>query len=152
MRYDQITQDVVRTDDAWLNAQVCRAGALDQFATAVLKACDRALKLEPDNGIYHDSRGLVRALSGNAMGAAADFTSFIDWMQQNNLYSDQAHIKDRQTWIQERDSWISALLQGINPIDSKALHALQSERFYLFASEQCYTNGCPTPLYPPGSP
>jgi hypothetical protein len=111
--------------------------------------------LEPDNGIYHDSRGLARALSGNTIGAAADFTSFINWIQQNNLYSDQAHIKDRETWIQERNSWIRILLLGINPIDSKTLHVLQSEQFSLFASEQCYFNGyiaCPTPLHAPGSP
>lgn len=48
----------------------------------VMFACEKAVKLAPDNGIFRESRGLARALTGDYKGATPDFEAYIT--QTNN--------------------------------------------------------------------
>ncbi len=57
---------------------LCWFGSLWGYATAVLDACERAVELAPENGDYHDSRGLARALTGDYEGAIEDFEFYIE--------------------------------------------------------------------------
>jgi hypothetical protein len=59
-----------------LSDAVCWSGATGGFAREVLPACDHAVKLAPNNGNYHDSCGLARAVSGDTAGAIQDFEYF----------------------------------------------------------------------------
>lgn len=118
--YRQATRWARETDDAILNNYICWYGTLDRFAKEVLPACERAVTLEPTNGIYRDSRGLAQALTGNQTGAIADFQSFVIWAMQNTLYADTPYVAERGAWMNE-------LRAGQNPFSPKLLDALRNE-------------------------
>ena len=62
---------------------ICQAGAqTQQVSELVLATCDSAIALEPDNGLYYNSRGWVRLLLGNVEGASRDFAIFEAWSTQ----------------------------------------------------------------------
>jgi dipeptidyl aminopeptidase/acylaminoacyl peptidase len=102
--------------DTWNT--LCWNGSLAGQATAVLDACEQAVKLAPDKGYIRDSRGLARALTGNTVGAIEDFNAFIAWAQQGIGNEGQ---------IAERKVWIAALQAGRNPFDADTLKALRGE-------------------------
>src|SRR5262249_17488061 len=56
---------------------ICWRGSLDGSAARVLPVCERAVALLPERPETRDSRGLARALTGNATGAIAGFTAYI---------------------------------------------------------------------------
>jgi WD40 repeat protein len=116
----QAAQWAVETSNPIVNNYVCWYGSTDQFAKEVMPACERAVALEPDNGIYRDSEGLARALSGDTQGAIGNFKFFVTWAAENNLYQDKPYITERNTWI-------SKLQTGANPFDARTLSVLQSE-------------------------
>ena len=118
--YRQAAQGATETSNPILNNYVCWYGNLDQFAKEVMPACERAVNLEPDNGIYRDSRGVARALLGDYRGAIEDFQFFIAWAAEINLYTDKPYIAERNAWIDE-------LKTGRNPLDTKTLEALRDE-------------------------
>ncbi len=75
--YKQVTQWAVETSNPIVNNYVCWYGSTDQFVRVIMPARARAVALEPDNGIYRDSEGLARALSGDTQGAIGDFKFFV---------------------------------------------------------------------------
>jgi hypothetical protein len=102
----EVVADVIQTDSAALNNAVCLMGIITLrgwFVDEVQDACDRAVELEPENGIFHDSRGLARLLSWDYRGAIEDFTSYLSWLRDNGLY---------EQFGPEREMWIEALEQG----------------------------------------
>jgi regulator of sirC expression with transglutaminase-like and TPR domain len=78
----------------------------------VLYACENAVKLIPNHGVMHDSRGLARALTGNPKGAIEDFEAYLKWS-----------IKDDAKG--KRQKWIEALRKGENPFTQKELDSLK---------------------------
>ncbi|HZU03808.1 MAG TPA: hypothetical protein VFA10_29355, partial [Ktedonobacteraceae bacterium] len=117
--YTQATQEAMESADASLNNYVCQQGGLDQFAKVVLPACEYAVKFDPNNVDYRDSRGLGRALAGDIQGAIADFQFVVEPSHgYGSLSADQ--VKERQLWVQE-------LKSGRNPFDAKTLNALRNE-------------------------
>jgi WD40 repeat protein len=98
---------------------VCRNGSLDGFAKQVMIACDGAVELAPDDGRYHDSRGLARAFSGDRSGAAADFRAFVRWSQASYAYEPAGRM---------REAWITELEAGRDPLEGAAIPALRNER------------------------
>jgi hypothetical protein len=77
--------------------------------------------LAPDNGDIRDSRGLARALLGDAGGAIEDFEFTLVWWREptrSSLYSEQ---------IIQREAWITALKSGSNPFDPATLEKLKKE-------------------------
>ena len=95
---------------------LCWRGATNNFAEDVLAICDWAVELSPDHGGIRDSRGVARALTGDAEGALEDFKAFIEWGQGYNV-----------DW---REAWIDALEAGTDPLeifDEEMLEALRNE-------------------------
>jgi tetratricopeptide (TPR) repeat protein len=97
---------------------LCRVSSLMGSAPKGMNACEQAIKLAPDNGYLHDSRGLARALTGDYQGAIEDFKFFIEWSKQNNLY---------EQYGRKREAWIAELEAGRNPFDEATLEALRKE-------------------------
>jgi len=102
--------------DSW--NRLCRFGSLWGYASEVLDACERAVKLDPNHGEIRDSRGLARALTGDYEGAIEDFKFFVAWSEDRDSGAHNALL---------RISWIAELEDGRNPFDSAILEALRGE-------------------------
>lgn len=96
----------------------CWWGSVWNRAEAVMGVCETAVFLEPDNGWFHDSRGVARALSGDYEGAISDFAFYVNWVRENGK-SDY--------YVAEREFWIAGLQAGNNPFDAETLKRLRSE-------------------------
>lgn len=118
--YLQATEWAGQTDDARLNNDICGAGSIEQFASVVFPACERAVELEPNDGDYIDTRGLARAMKGDFPEAIDDFQYFINWAQKAGLYNDKPYFSERRAWIQ-------MMQQGRNPFDAKTLNSIREE-------------------------
>nr|MDJ0553734.1 hypothetical protein [Microcoleaceae cyanobacterium MO_207.B10] len=91
---------------------ICWHGSLHERAKDVMFACERAVKLVPENGNIIDSRGLARALTGDFSGAIKDFEVFIEW-------TDNAEKKA------QRQGWVDALKKAENPFTEEVLEELK---------------------------
>lgn len=101
---------------SWQN--LCFAGSLAGMAIKVIKACEQAVKLAPDNGWIHNNRGLARALTGDYQGAIEDFKFFVHWSKENDMY---------EKYGRKREAWIAELEAGRNPFDKATLEELRKE-------------------------
>jgi WD40 repeat protein len=99
-------------------AAFCRAGGLSNALDEVRDACDRAVKLAPDDGRTHDSRGLVRARADDFRGAIDDFQAYIAWAHQNG--EDARRVTRRETWVHELEA-------GRNPFRPEVIQELRSD-------------------------
>ena len=97
---------------------ICWEGSLTGAAGAVLPACERGVALAPEVGMIRDSRGLARALTGDAQGAIEDFEFAVQWAKQGN---------EGEVFIQSRQAWLTALKAGKNPFDATTLEQLRNE-------------------------
>lgn len=95
--------------DSW--ERLCWYGSLHRHAADVMFACEKAVRLAPDNGYIRDSRGLARALTGNTQGAIEDFEAFI------------AQTDDKEQKSQ-RQRWVEDLRAGKNPFTDEELKKL----------------------------
>nr|MDZ8022707.1 tetratricopeptide repeat protein [Nostoc sp. SerVER01] len=86
--------------DSWNT--LCRQGSLQKYAKDVMFACEKAVAFNPEYGLYRESRGLARALTGNIQGAIEDFETYI------------AKTDDTQEKSQ-RQRWVKALRAGKDP-------------------------------------
>ena len=98
--------------------QVCWWGSLTGFASTVLNACDKAVRISTQHPQILDSRGLARALTGDAVGAIEDFTAYVEWSKKNGLY---------EPYGKKREAWIAVLKRGENPFDEATLAELWEE-------------------------
>ncbi|MDJ0706536.1 MAG: hypothetical protein QNJ46_24970, partial [Leptolyngbyaceae cyanobacterium MO_188.B28] len=92
---------------------LCWYGSLQGYASDVMFACEKAVKLDPNNGSIIDSRGLARAITGNTQGAIDDFQTFINWTVNPSKKA-------------LRQTWIKALEQGENPFTEEVLERLRN--------------------------
>ncbi len=86
-------------------------------AADVLYAGEKAVELEPDNGMYLDTHGLARALTGNVTGAIEDFQAVLD----------SGYFDNRESLKQKRQRWLEALRAGENPFTPEEMEALRRE-------------------------
>jgi hypothetical protein len=99
-------------------------GSLYESAQKVVFAAEKAIQLEPDELTYRDTRGLVRARSGNRNGAIEDFEAYI----AGDSISEES--------MQLRREWVESLQGGrdpftpdvLNKLKRKTLESLQSKR------------------------
>jgi WD40 repeat protein len=98
--------------------QLCWLGSLSGQATAVMKACQQAVSLNPEDGNIRDSRGLARALAGDTKGAIEDFSFFVEWTKKTGK---QADLRE------QREQWATALKAGKNPFDAETLKKLREQ-------------------------
>jgi WD40 repeat protein len=94
-------------------------GATDNMAVSVATAGETAVRTQPGNGEYRDTRALIRALTGNFKGAIADYDFYLQWASQMED-PPAAKIKKRQTWEK-------ALKSGSNPFNEALLSSLRDE-------------------------
>ncbi|MBD1867251.1 hypothetical protein H6F95_08050 [Cyanobacteria bacterium FACHB-471] len=87
--------------DSWNS--LCWNGSLYGHAAEVLDACERAVALSPESESILDSRGLARALTGDAQGAIEDFRVFVRWADSSG---DEELKIQRQRWIKVLENWL----------------------------------------------
>ena len=91
---------------------------LKKSTTAVIDACDQAVRLAPEEGVFRDSRGLARALAGDVRGAIEDFKFYVATLKQTDQY---------ERYGPKREIWITELEAGRNPFDRETLQELAAE-------------------------
>jgi hypothetical protein len=91
---------------------LCWFGSLWGDARDVMKACEQAVMLAPEDYGIRDSRGLARALTGNIDGAIADFQAFVDLTPNMEKKS-------------RRQRWIDTLRAGKNPFTPEEIETLR---------------------------
>jgi tetratricopeptide (TPR) repeat protein len=92
--------------------ELCFLGSLNNQAQDVMFACEKAVKLDPNDINTHLVRGFARALTGDYQGAIDDFQVLVDT------------TKDEET----KDTWegvIEILKKGVNPWTSESLEELK---------------------------
>jgi hypothetical protein len=95
---------------------LCRRGSLRGCGADVMVACERAVTLVPESGIFRLSRGLVRALTGDYAGATEEFKLGVEWLRKSDLLKPL-----RVTW----QARLVELEAGRNPFDAAPLEALR---------------------------
>ncbi|NJN45035.1 MAG: hypothetical protein HC806_10160 [Anaerolineae bacterium] len=103
---------------AWDWNDLCWLGGIYNQAELSYFACERAVELEPDNGEFHDARGISRALLGDFEGAIVDFEIFVVYAREFDFPEDMIAL---------REQWIEALQLGNNPFDEATLAFLRRE-------------------------
>jgi len=93
---------------------ICWFGSLHGHAAEVISFCENAVAIEPSDGIFRNSRGLARTLTGDIEGAIEDFQAFIDWVE-----NDEEKLRPQR--------WISVLRVGQNPFTATEIEALLEE-------------------------
>ncbi|MEI2583494.1 nSTAND1 domain-containing NTPase, partial [Scytonema sp. PRP1] len=93
---------------------LCWDGSLRRHAADVMFACEKAVRLAPNDGEIRDSRGFARALTGNTQGAIEDFEAFIA----------QTDDKERKS---QRQRWVKDLRAGKNPFTDAELKSLLNQ-------------------------
>jgi hypothetical protein len=114
--------DVRRSVPAAYWNNLCWQGALRGRANDLMFACENAIKRDPDNGAYYDSRGVARTLAENRMGAVEDFRRFIAWARSPEKADDNV-----MQYVPQRERWIAALEKGGSPLTIDELKTLQNQ-------------------------
>ena len=95
--------------------QLCWFGSLNNQAQDVMFACEKAVKLKPNDRGIRGTRGLARALTGNYQGAIEDFQALVE------------SIEDEENKA-KFEGWIETLKKGENPFTSEVLEELKNNR------------------------
>ena len=116
LMYEQAQQWVHEIGDASYHHEVCWSGSMYGFAQVVMTACYHAVESEPQNEIYHYSRGLARALTGDYAGVIEDLNFIIEQGEDEGEEDiDPEQIND----------WIAELEAGQNPFTEELLERLR---------------------------
>ncbi len=113
---DEHVSELMIPDESWNN--LCWYGSLWGWAEDVMFACETAVKMDPEQGAYRDSRGLACALTGDLAGAIEDFYAYVLWQKEN---------ENNQEVIDLRQGWIDDLEAGEQLFDAVLLERLRNE-------------------------
>jgi WD40 repeat protein len=97
---------------------LCWWSSLAGKAAEVMEICDKAVDLSHGYGMYRDTRGVARALAGDAKGAIDDFEAYLKQSYENPQI-EQLKFKRRQ--------WVEVLRKGDNPITPAEIKELLKE-------------------------
>ena len=103
--------------------ELCWYGSLHDRAETVFEACDRAVALNPEDGLIRWSRGIARGLMGDSAGAIEDFQGAIEWMERQD-YEGDVFAGD----IVRLEAWIASLKAGNNPLTAEELDRVENFR------------------------
>lgn len=108
----QINPELQISATSW--NRLCWEGSKHGYPSDVLYACEEAVKLDSENGMIHDSRGLARLLLSNNAGAIEDFQTYIKWWDanKNNESVTDVDKKRMQRLSERRQRWIKELQAG----------------------------------------
>jgi hypothetical protein len=104
--YQAAAQWAAESGDPYVANEVCWSGSLDGFATFVLSAGEFAVRGDPANGNYRDTRGVARAMTGDLKGALADLEAYIPWAERMGV---------AEPTVARRRQWIDLLRAGRRP-------------------------------------
>jgi WD40 repeat protein len=95
---------------------LCFYGSLNRFEVEVMFACDKAVKLAPQESKarYQANRGIAKALTGDKTGAIEDLEAYVNSSDISDEYQDKW-----QGWIQELEA-------GKNPFTDEVLQDLRN--------------------------
>ena len=113
---DEHVSELMIPAGSWNN--LCWFGSLWGLAEDVIFACETAVKMDPEQGAYRDSRGLARALTGDLAGAIEDFNAYVLWQKEN---------ENNLEVIDLRKGWMDDLEAGEQPFDAVLLEQLRNE-------------------------
>jgi uncharacterized protein YjbI with pentapeptide repeats len=105
---------------------LCWVGALYNQAADILYASEKATHAKPDSPIYRDTRGLVRALTGDLQGAIEDYQSVLEKVDRFKAFNNTYRSVNFGDAEQIRE-WLKALQLGENPFTPEALEALRKQ-------------------------
>ena len=90
----KINPDLQISAEDWRS--LCWDGSfLHKHAKDVMFACNKAVALEPENGLIRNNRGFARALIGDYKGAVEDFEVFVKWTDDDEAKSrNQRYLDD----------------------------------------------------------
>jgi tetratricopeptide (TPR) repeat protein len=126
---------------------LCWAGVLYNQAEEIRYVSDKATHSNSDWPIYFDTRGLVKALTGDLQGAIEDFESVLRTMDDNTIYKSAYKTLGLAGDRQQRQEWLEALRLEQNPFTPEELEELRREaevnwiRWYRTAEEAVDENG-----------
>jgi len=108
---------------------LCWTGSLRGHAPAVMHACERAVTLDPENGLFHTSRGVAKAIVQSRDESIADFEAFLAWEEREQ----QRRMGfERREWLRSQrlahQRWIGGLRAGQNPFTSEEVKALRDDK------------------------
>jgi WD40 repeat protein len=103
--------------------ELCRLGSIWERPKDTMYACENAVAADPENGGFHDSRGIARALTGDRRGAIEDFRAFVAWAGGERLQTHEGYHRKAQ--VAQREDWIRALLANEDPLKPEVVHALR---------------------------
>jgi hypothetical protein len=96
------------------------AGVLRGLVRDVSFAAEEAVRRQPQQVNFVDTRGVCRALSGDLQGALADFRKFLADPGWAAVVSPSSQVVR-----QRRVAWVAALEQGVNPLTEQELAELR---------------------------
>ena len=105
---------------------LCWVGALHNQAKIILFASDKATHSNPDFPVYRDTRGLVRALTGDIQGAIADFESVMEQISDHSVFCSAYRFLGYGD-AELRRKWLEALRLGVNPFTPEILEWMMKE-------------------------
>ena len=109
----KLDSDVEIDVETW--GELCWFGSLNNQAQDVMFACEKAVKLKPNDLQIRWLRGLARALTGNYQGAIEDFQVLVESIEDEE---NKARV----------EGWIETLKKGENPFTSEVLKELEYNR------------------------
>jgi hypothetical protein len=111
----------------WIWDLLCWFGSLHNQVAEILFASEKATQSNADSPISRDTRGLVRALSGDLQGAIEDFESVLEKISDSTMYKCPYRSLGLEDDARERREWLNALRLGQNPFTPKVLEALREQ-------------------------
>lgn len=114
--------------DAQTWGELCQLGSLSARPKDVMDACDHAVTVEPENGSFHDSRGIVRARIGDRPGAIDDFEAFVAMSRHRlNMRIGYDLVERLRAQIPQREDWIRALRANEDPLTPNLVEELRRQ-------------------------
>jgi hypothetical protein len=105
---------------------LCWVGALHNQAKIILFASDKATHSNPKFPIFRDTRGLVRALTGDIQGAIEDFESVVEEISGHSVFCSAYRFLGYED-TEMRRKWLEALRLGVNPLTPEILEAMRKK-------------------------
>ena len=105
---------------------LCWVGILNNQAEEILFASEKAIHSHPDWPIFRDTRGLVKAITGDFQGAIDDF-EFVHEKLTNCGYGGMYRSLWKDEDQPQRQVWLLALRLGQNPITPEVLAAFRKD-------------------------
>ncbi len=103
---------------------LCWVGVLHNQAIEILFASEKATHLEPNNPVFRDTRGLVKALTGDTQGAIEDFETVVEKIGNNAVIGCAYRFMSFGD-VYLRRNWLETLRLGQNPFTPKTFEKLR---------------------------